>query len=272
MARKKKITEEIKQEAEKIAEKVVETIKQEADNLVEVEKTAKKKLTKEELLERAKKLSERVAEVKTEELKEQIATERKTLVPVEDYIKYGCYIGTKVITPHMRQFVYKRRNDGIAIFDVNKIDSKLKEFIKTLVKYKPEDFIIACKREAGWNAVKKFSELTGVRVFLKKYPAGILTNSVLPDFFETEIVFVVDPWLDKNAMNDGKIIKKHFLGLCDTNNYTFGINHFIPCNNKAAKSIGLIMHVLAREYMKAHKIEKELPSIDAFVGDEQEQN
>lgn len=242
----------------KLEDKKVENILEKKDE----------KSKKEKLLERAKELEK--FQVKTEDIKEQLEKERKTLVPVEEYIKHGCYIGTKVITPHMRGFVYKRRNDGIAILDVNKIDARLKEFIKILNQYKPEDFIIACKREAGWNAVKRFSELTGVRIFTKKYPAGILTNPVLPNFFETEMVFVIDPWLDKNAMNDSKIIRKPVLALCDTNNYTFGIDHFIPCNNKANKSIGLILYVLAREYLKARKIEKELPSIEVFVGEEQE--
>ena len=43
-----------------------------------------------------------------------------------------------------------------------------KEAINLLGKYEPEDFIVVCKREAGWKAVEKFSELTGVRVFTKK--------------------------------------------------------------------------------------------------------
>jgi len=142
--------------------------------------------------------------------------------------------------------------------------------MKTFVKYAPKDFIIACKREAGWKAVRKFSELTGVRVFLKKYPAGILTNSVLPNFFETEMVFVCDPWLDKNAMNDARIIKKEVLGLCDTNNYTFGIDYFVPCNNKSGKSIGIIFYLLAKEYCSHHKIDAKF-EIEDFIGEEVEQ-
>ena len=43
-----------------------------------------------------------------------------------DYVKAGVHIGTKVITPHMKPYVYRRRNDGIAIINTNSIDSKLK--------------------------------------------------------------------------------------------------------------------------------------------------
>lgn len=235
-------------------------------------KEEKKKITKKELEEKAAKLAAKFGEeIKTEEIKEKLEKDRQTLVPSEDYVKSGIYIGTKVITPHMRKYVYRRRNDGIAILDLRVIDKKLKDFMKEFVKYKPTDFIMVCKREAGWHAVKKFAEITGVRIFTKKYPAGILTNSRLPNFFETQMVFICDPWLDKNAMNDAKIVKKKVFGLCDTNNYTFHVDEFVPCNNKSDKSIGLVLYILAQEYVKEHKIDKEVKLSDFVEFDEQSQ-
>jgi ribosomal protein uS2 len=222
---------------------------------------------KKKLLERAKELGKELGDKELkEELKEEIAkTKSKTTVPVEDYLKYSVYLGTKVITPHMRKFVYKRRADGIAVIDVNLIDSYLTEFIKEIVKYAPEDFIIVCKREAGWKAVKLFSELTGVKVFTKKYPAGIITNITLDEFFEPKMIFLCDPWVDKNALKDGKRMKKKILALADTNNYVFDVDKFVPCNNKSNKSIGLILYLIAKEYLKERKIDKKLPEIDDFV-------
>ena len=134
-----------------------------------------------------KKIEAIIRTEKLEEVREEEKKKKKTLVDVEDYVKAGVHIGTKVITPHMRYFVYRRRNDGIAIINTNQIDQKLKEGIEFLKEYAPNEFIVVCKREAGWKAVEKFSELTGVRVFTKKYPAGILTNTKLPDFFENEL-------------------------------------------------------------------------------------
>jgi small subunit ribosomal protein S2 len=223
------------------------------------EGSGKKKITKKQLEEKAKKLAEKLSGVtNTEELKEELKASRKTLVPVEDYVKSGIYIGTKVITPHLRKFVYRRRNDGIAIIDINVIDEELKKFVKAVSEYNPEDFIVVCKREAGWDAVKKFSELTGVRVFTKKYPAGILTNPALSNFFETDMVLVCDPWIDKNAMRDGKNVKKKIFALCDTNNYSFDVDLLTPCNNKSPKALGLVFYILTREYLKAKKIKKEV--------------
>jgi len=285
MGRKKKteVIGGLKEEVKDITKNVVETAKEEIkglkvehkkitkpqkSELIEISGTPKtKKFSRKELKEKAKKLAEKIEGKKTEELKEKLELSRKTLVPVDDYVKAGVYIGTKVITPHMRQFVYRRRNDGIAIINTNIVDEKLKEMCKVISKYKPEDFVVVCKRETGWKAVQKFAELTGARIFTKKYPAGILTNPSLPNFFETEMVFICDPWLDKNALKDGNIIKKKVFALCDTNNYTFGINFFVPCNNKSAKSIGLVFYILTREYLKANKIEKEI-KIEDFVEEE----
>jgi len=191
-----------------------------------------------------------------------------TLIPLNDYIRSGTYIGTKVITPHMRPFIYRRRNDGIAIINTNIIDERLKEAARFLADYNPDNVIVVCKRESGWRAVKLFSELTGIRVFTKKYPAGIITNTTLPDFFETELVVICDPWTDKNALSDAVKMKKKVLAICDTNNFTFGVDKIVPANNKSNKSLGVIFYILAREYMKIQRISKTLPPMKDFIGEE----
>lgn len=220
----------------------------------------------------SKKISDIDETIKVEEKKEAKKEETakpagNTLIPIEDYVKAGCYIGTKVITPDMRKYVYRRRADGIAIINTNIIDQKLGEAAKELAKYSPKDWILVCKREAGWRAVKLFSELTGVRAFTKKYPAGIITNTDLPDFFETEMIFVCDPWLDKNAMNDAINVKKRIFSICDTNNLARDAEVIMPANNKSNKSLGVIFYVLAREYMKSQGISKKLPDMEDFIGE-----
>ena len=230
---------------------------------------------KKALLEKAKKLKEKLIEEvpKSEELKEQVKIKKKEdmLVHLDEYVKAGIYLGTKVVTPTMKPFVYRRRADGLAIFNTNTIDEKLKEGIKFLSKFKPEDVILVCKREAGWKAVRKFGELTGVRVFAKKYPAGILTNTKLPDFFENELTIVTDVWLDKNALSDTLKVHKKVLMICDTNNFSKGADKVIIGNNKSAKSLGLIFYLLARGYMKAKDRDTTLiPDLEWWTGELEE--
>jgi len=221
--------------------------------------------------EKAKKLAEGLKEKKVEDMKEEItAAKRKraegTLFPLDDYVKYSAHLGTKAVTPHMREFVYRRRADGIAVLDTNRIDEKLKEAVEFLKDFEPEDIFLSCKREVGWEAVKKFSEITGIKVFTKKYPAGIITNIQLDDFFETKLVMICDPWLDKNALNDAIKIKLPVLALCDTNNLTNGVTKIVPCNNKAGKSLGLILYLMAREYLRLRKEENKAKELkDNFI-------
>ncbi|MBU1706226.1 30S ribosomal protein S2 [Patescibacteria group bacterium] len=222
-------------------------------------------LRKKALLEKAEKLRKKLSEEapKTEELKEQIKLKKKTemLIPLEEYVKAGIYLGTKVVTPDMKPFVYRRRADGLAIFNTDLIDEKIKEAAEFLSKFNAKDIILVCKRQSGWRTARMFGELTGIRVFTKKYPAGILTNTNLKDFFENELTIVCDGWLDKNALKDTLDVHKKVLMVCDTNNFSKGADKIIIGNNKSAKSLGLIFYLLATEFCKAKKLSKNIPDL-----------
>ena len=230
---------------------------------------------KKELLEKAKKLKEKISagEISTEELKEKIKAKKRTdmLVPLEEYVKAGIYLGTRVVTPNMKPFVYRRRADGLAIFNTDNIDEKLKEGVEFMSKFAPDEIILVCKRQAGWKAAEKFSEIVGIRVFTKKYPAGILTNKQLPNFFENELTIITDQWIDKNALNDTLKVHKKVLMICDTNNFSKGADQVIIGNNKSPKSLGLILYILARGYCKARGLNTEkIPDLEWWTGEEGE--
>ena len=265
----RKLGEEVEETLEgKGLEKAAE--KESIDEKTSKDLEKKKKI----LLEKAAKLKEKLAEESpsTEELKEKIKIKKRTdmLIPLEEYVKAGIYLGTKVVTPKMKPFVYRRRADGLAIFNTDLIDEKLKEGVEYLSKFEPNDIILVCKRQAGWKAAKKFSELTGIRTFTKKYPAGILTNTTLPDFFENELTIVIDSWLDKNALHDTLRVKKKVLMICDTNNFSKGADKIIIGNNKSPKSLGIIFYILARGYCEAKKIETNIPDLEWWTGEFEE--
>lgn len=263
------VAKEVKKEKVSETEKIPKDLEKEAEKeSLETEKKPKKEKSiaerKKELLEKVKKISEKIEAPKTEELKEKIKIKKRTdmLIPLEDYVKSGIYIGTKVVTPKMKPFVYRRRADGLAILNTVLIDEKLKEGIEYLSQFNSEDIILVCKRQAGWKAAEKFSELTGIRVFTKKYPAGVLTNTTLPDFFENELTIVTDSWLDRNALNDTLRVHKKVLMICDTNNFPKGADKIIIGNNKNSRSLGVIFYLLARGFVKAKKIDVEIPELE----------
>lgn len=238
-----------------------------SDKKADTPEDKKAKLAK--LLAKAKQLEGSVEEAKSldikKKLKEGESEKSDTLVPMEDYLKASIHLGTRVITPDMRKYVYRRRADGLAVFNTALLDDKIREGAAYLAKFAPKDVILVCKREAGWKAAKKFSELTGIRSFLKKYPSGVLTNTNLENFFETELVFIADPWLDKNALHDANRIGIPVVSLCDTNNFTGSITQIIPGNNKAAKSLGMMFYLLTKLYVEARKIPVTVPPIQEFV-------
>jgi len=219
---------------------------------------AERKTTEKETVE--------VVETKKEVVEKK--EDQTILTSLEDYIKTAAYLGTKVITPTMRKYVYRRRLDGLAILNTLLVDKKLAEGIEFIKQFKPDEWTLICKREAGWRGAKMFSELTGVRTYTKKYPSGVLTNTVLDDFIETKMVVICDPWLDKNALADARNIRIPVAAICDTNNHTADCDVVMIGNNKSNKSMGLFFWLMAREYMKAHKIDKPLPSLEDFVGEE----
>jgi small subunit ribosomal protein S2 len=262
MPRKKKeeITETIKEETKQevpIVEigssETVEGVKADVSEAVDEDKPKKKK--------EVKKLSEK-------ELKRVMTDTKETLVPLTDYIACSVHLGTKVITPDMRKYVYKRRADGLAVINTNLIDDKIRDASAFFNQFAPEDVFIVSKRESSWPAVEKFSEVTGIRAFMKKYPAGIITNLRLDNFFEAKLVIICDPWVDKNALNDSLRLQIPTLAICDTNNYARLITKVIPSNNKSRKSVGLILFILAREYLKSLGKEKEAKElkIEDFAG------
>jgi len=276
------IIKEIEKDVEKSKEKVEEKLKSkslekaaEAESL-ETEKPKKEEKSKEEKLkalkEKAEKLmKEKVEKLDSESLKDEVKIKKKSnmLIDLEDYVKTGIYLGTRIVTPDMKKYVYRRRADGLAIFNTDLIDETLKSGIEYLSKFEPEDVILVCKRQSGWRAVMKFGELTGIRVFTKKYPAGVMTNTILKDFFETELTIISDQWLDKNALKDTLDVKKKVLMICGTNNFSKGADQVIIGNNKSGKSLGLIFYLLARGYLKAKgKSTDDLPEMDWWIGDE----
>lgn len=271
---KEEISDKVKEIAEELTnEKAKKKTKKKAQKSEEEDKTAKsssqeekeKRLAK--IKEKAKELESKLETKEIDFIKEVKAEGEKaeTLVPIEDYLKSSIHLGTRAITPDMRQFVYKRRADSLAVFNTALLDKKIKEGAEFLAKYAPEDIVLVCKREAGVKAAELFSKVTGISVFAKKYPPGILTNPHLENFLETELVFVCDPWTDKAAMDDAIRIKLPVIAICDTNNYTQGVNVIIPGNNKSAKSLGMIFYLLAKLYTEKRKIKVNIPPISEWI-------
>jgi small subunit ribosomal protein S2 len=184
---------------------------------------------------------------------EQEATD--LLVPNEEYLKAGIHIGTKFKTKYMENFIYKTRNDGLSVLNIQSIDERIRLAANMLSNYSPEEIIVVSRRENGWKAVRMFGKLTGVRVFAGRYPPGILTNPALKNFTEAKVMLVTDAWPDRNAVQDAIKVGIPVIALCDTNNQTNNIDLVVPCNNKGKKSLGLFFFILTKIYSEKRGVE-----------------
>ncbi len=176
--------------------------------------------------------------------------EEKLLVPNDTYLKAGIHIGTKFKTKYMEEFIYKTRPDGLSVLNVQKIDERIRILARFLSHYKPEEILVASRRENGWLPVKMFGKLTGAKVFAGRYPPGTLTNPALKNYLEAKVILITDPWPDRNVVKDALKIGIPILALCDTNNQANDLDLVIPCNNKGKKSLGLLFWILTKEYLK----------------------
>ncbi|MBN1923360.1 MAG: 30S ribosomal protein S2 [Nanoarchaeota archaeon] len=172
------------------------------------------------------------------------------LVPLDWYLKAGIHIGTKYKNKSVSDFIYKTKQSGLKILDIESVDNRLKLGAKLLSDYNPEDILLVCRRETGHKAVKKLAEITGMRCVIGRYLPGTITNAEFGAFIEPKLLVVSDPWHDKQAIKDAVLCNIPILGLVGSNNSVENIDFAIPCNNKSKKSLPLVYYILGREYLK----------------------
>lgn len=174
----------------------------------------------------------------------------KSLVPLEKYLEAGVHIGSKYKSGQMRKFIYKIRNDGLCVLDINELNQRLKTAGKFLAQYEPSDILVIAGRNYAQKPVKTFAETIGAKHIIGRFIPGTLTNPANENFIEPKIVFTADPPVDRQAIKESIKAKIPVISLCDTSNLTKNIDLVIPTNNKGKKAIALIYFIIAREFLK----------------------
>lgn len=176
--------------------------------------------------------------------------EKKFLVPLSFYLSTGIHIGMKQRVKDMEEYIYKIRNDKLAVFDVPKIDYKLRMAANLLSYYEPHEILAVSRKRNGHKPVVKFAEVTGANAIYGRFMPGTLTNPNYEKYMEPKIIILTDPFADRQAFEEALKSNITIIAMCDTFNQTKNIDLVIPMNNKGRKSVALAYMLLAREYLK----------------------
>lgn len=173
------------------------------------------------------------------------AVKERLIVPRTMYLAAGAHIGMTFKTAAMKRFIYDVRPNGLAVLDIGELDHRIGLAANMLAKAtKP---IVVCRKDIGWDAVKKFSEVTGIPVQTGRFMPGSLTNPALEGFSEPDLMVAIDPIADHQALLEAAKARIPIVSLADTSHDTSQIDLVLPCNNKGKKSLALIFWGIASQ-------------------------
>ncbi len=184
---------------------------------------------------------------------EKVEEESKDGMPVKQelFLEAGVHIGTKMRTNDMREFIFKRRDDGLYILDLRKSADKIMEAAKFVAQFRPEEVTVVASRIYSGNPASRFAALTGVNVIAGRYVPGTMTNIQYKKFIEPKLIIVCDPKGERQAIKESKQTGAKVIGFCDSDNETRNIDLVVPVNNKGKRSLALVFYILTRELMMA---------------------
>jgi len=175
--------------------------------------------------------------------------EDEMLVEKTDYLTAGVHIGMKTCTPFMKRFVYKVREDGLAVFNLKMVDERLRSTAEFLARF--NRILVVSRKNNASMAIEEFVRHIGGKAISGRFSPGTLTNPSYKDFYEPDVVLVADPLVDEQVIKEAKKKRLPIVALCDTFNSAEDIDLVLPCNNNGKKSLAIIFWILAREILKS---------------------
>ncbi len=175
---------------------------------------------------------------------------KELLIDEDTFLTCGVHIGTKQKSKDMEPYVYKVRDDGLRILNVNMTSEKVVEAAQFLKDFDPKDVLVVSARQYGWKPAKKFAESCGFECIAGRFTPGRLTNPEMRFFIEPKVIILTDPAADAQAFREATNIKIPVIAMCDSNNLTTNVDIVIPGNNKGRRSLALIYWLLSREILR----------------------
>lgn len=175
---------------------------------------------------------------------------KELLIDEDTFLTCGVHIGTKQKSKDMEPYVYKVRDDGLRILNVNMTSEKVVEAAQFLKDFNPKDVLVVSARQYGWKPATKFADACGFQCIAGRFTPGRLTNPEMRFFIEPKVIVLTDPAADAQAFREATNIKVPVIAMCDSNNLTTNVDIIIPGNNKGRRSLALIYWLLSREILR----------------------
>jgi len=161
------------------------------------------------------------------------------------------HLGSQNLDFQMEQYVFKRKNNGVCLFNIKKMWEKIVLAARAIAAVEnPADVCVISARQIGQRAVLKYARYTGATPIAGRFTPGSFTNQIQQAFKEPRLIIVTDPVADHQPITEASYVNIPVIAFVTSDNPLRYIDIAIPCNNRGTHSIGLMLWFLSREVLR----------------------